>query len=455
MKPPKASLEIELTDEAIRRATMPAGRAEFLLYDTKQEGLALRMRASGGRTWVYLFSLPGKPGTLRKTIGPWPKFREKAARNAATLIKADLLRAPDKDPNDGKRSARAARKEKSNSRERFNLGKLIGHDGCPYEVGMKARGIVNWKTPLSAMRRGLKDHLATDIKQLEREDIMAAVDAIAASGKQGAAADLRKHVYTFLEWCIEKGYIKANPLLGQKRPKKTRAQKINTADKSEGRALSDDEIIQVWTTGGKRGAFGLLVRMTLLGGARRSEPTLMLWKRNVMSDRITFDREWTKMGMHHDVPRTPLVDEVLNAARHFERADGEYVFPSPKTGGRMSGFTKMLDAFIEEAGIAKFTMHDLRRTLRTIMSRCGWDDDVQRACIGQKSDAFDRIYNKDEQWLIRKMAFDAAHDYIAALIGGKRVDNVIRLQRANNPLNQMKVELLGRLREFHASGATA
>ena len=96
------------------------------------------------------------------------------------------------------------------------------------------------------------------------------------------------------------------------------------------------------------------------------------WRKHIMDDRITFDAAWTKMGMHHDVPRTHLVEEVLAAAKHFQRATSDYVFPSPKTGGQMSGFTKMVNRLIKEADVAKFTMHDLRRSLRTIMSRCGY-----------------------------------------------------------------------------------
>jgi hypothetical protein len=53
-----------------------------------------------------------------------------------------------------------------------------------------------------------------------------------------------------------------------------------------------------------------------------------------------------------------LVDEVLAAAKHFQRATSDYVFPSPKTGGQMSGFTKMVNRLVKEAGVAKFTMHD-------------------------------------------------------------------------------------------------
>ena len=49
------------------------------------------------------------------------------------------------------------------------------------------------------------------------------------------------------------------------------------------------------------------------------------------------------------------------------------------------------------------------------------------------------------------MAFEAAHDYIAQLVGAKRVGKVVRLQRTN-PLDPIKAELLGRLREHYAAG---
>jgi integrase len=118
------------------------------------------------------------------------------------------------------------------------------------------------------------------------------------------------------------------------------------------------------------------------------------WRKHIMDDRITFDAAWTKMGLHHDVPRTHLVDEVLAAAKHFQRATSDYVFPSPKTGGQMSGFTKMVNRLIKEADVAKFTMHDLRRSLRTIMSRCGYDNEIQRLCVGQNGRASPLLLTK-------------------------------------------------------------
>jgi len=309
---------------------------------------------------------------------------------------------------------------------------------------------VNWKPAMSALRRGLKDHFDLAIAELTRRQIMAAVDKIAKTGKRGAAKDLRKHVHTLLEWCVGEGYVEHNVLAGYRAPKETRAQRVGR--RTKGRALTDDEIIKVWHASAKLGAFGLLTRMCLLGGPRRSEPTMIEWQKHIMDDRITFDAAWTKMGLHHDVPRTHLVDEVLAAANISSARRPTMSSPSPKTGGQMSGFTKMVNRLIKEADVAKFTMHDLRRSLRTIMSRCGYDNEIQRLCVGQKPRGIDQVYNHDEQWIIRKMAFEAAHDYIAQLVGAKRVGKVVRLQRTN-PLDPIKAELLGRLREHYAAGA--
>jgi hypothetical protein len=57
---------LRLTDAAIRAATLPSGKSQQYLHDTEQPGLAIRMRATGGRTWVYMFTKPGARGNARR-----------------------------------------------------------------------------------------------------------------------------------------------------------------------------------------------------------------------------------------------------------------------------------------------------------------------------------------------------------------------------------------------------
>ena len=208
--------------------------------------------------------------------------------------------------------------KKAATSKRATLGSLIA-EGGPYETDLRARQVVNWKTPLSALRRHLlPGHKNTDVRKLTRLDITTAMDKLTAEGRPGAAQDLRKHASTFLTWTTDtKGLTTHNVMTGYRKPKETRAQRLGR--KSKGRALSDNEIRAVWEATAKLGVFGQFVRLCLLGGPRRSEPTMLEWGKHIMADRVTFDAHWTKMGLHHDVPITPLVDQVLDDAKRFQR----------------------------------------------------------------------------------------------------------------------------------------
>jgi hypothetical protein len=453
-KKPETSKLNKLNDAAIAKATLPDGVDEFRLLDTEIRGFMVRIRKGGTET-TKTFALRYRPAGSGRTeqprmftIGKFPDVNEKAARKVANIKKGDI--ANDGDP--------AADRRKQKLRERHTIEALIWlsdntNDAAkpkklsPYEADLIRRRKVKYQWSLSAVRRGLAKHMKLDIRDLTRALILDEMNRLTDEGKAGAAAYFRKEVGTFLTWVAHDfklaGFV--NPMEGYRKRKETRAERIEREPR--GRALPPEEIIKVWNTAGMFGAFGRLVRLCQLGGPRRSEPTRTEWKKHVMDDRITFAARWTKMGLHHDIPRTTLVDSVLEDADRFRSATSDLVFPSSKTGGNIAGFSKLMPKLREASGV-NFNLHDLRKTLRTTMSQCGFDNTIQRLCVGQKVRGIDAIYNHDEQWTIRKLAFEAVHDYIAELVGEKRSGKkIVRL----NPLNKMRAELLGRLHELNAS----
>lgn len=424
---------ITLTDALIKGTLLPPGKREHFLHDAEQPGLLLRIRDSGAKTFQFR-----SRDSARITLGRFPAIKVAAARRAAAALAGDQARGIDlfKQQSEAKQAAKA-------EANRATLGTLIAEDG-PYERSLKARQVVNWKTAMSALRRHLQPgHGSSDVRMLTRLHITTAMNGLTP----GAAADLRKHAHTFLSWCEAQGHIAHNPLLGMRAPKATRAEQLGK--RKRGRMLDDGEIIRVWTAAGQMGAFGLLVRICLLAGARRSEPAQITWTQHVLADRVCFDDEMTKMGRGYYLPRTDLTNDILTAAQYFRRATVDLVFPGQRNTP-ISGFTKSVIALTEQAGVAKFTLHDLRRTARSIMARLGWDDDIQRLCVGQKPRGIDQVYNLDEQAVIRRLCFSDFHAYLQALIEGERTDNVVRLARIQNPRNQLKAELLDRLRQHHA-----
>jgi integrase len=120
----------------------------------------------------------------------------------------------------------------------------------------------------------------------------------------------------------------------------------------------------------------------------------------------------TKTGEQHEVPLTELMRTVIAAQ---PATLSKLVFPSEKTGGVMSGWTKAVAALQHASGV-DFTLHDLRRTCRTLMSRLGVDTEIAELAIGHKRTGLERLYNFDQGWQLRCDAFAKVSDHISGLL---------------------------------------
>ncbi len=159
------------------------------------------------------------------------------------------------------------------------------------------------------------------------------------------------------------------------------------------------------------GAFGGLMRLALLTGMRRNELAGLRWS-DVHDDRIVLAAHATKTGARHEIPLTSVMRNVLTAQ---PRTTSDLVFPSSRTGARMSGWTSRVDAAVSASGV-KFRLHDLRRTVRTLMSRCGVAEDVAELAIGHVRRGLIGTYNKDLAWTARVDAFERVSNHVAGVV---------------------------------------
>jgi integrase len=91
------------------------------------------------------------------------------------------------------------------------------------------------------------------------------------------------------------------------------------------------------------------------------------------------------------------------------------LFPSRITGGRLNGWTNLVAQLQDLSGV-NVELHDLRRTVRTLMSRLGIAEDIAELAIGhQRADLVAR-YNKDQAWPARVAAFEKVSAHISALL---------------------------------------
>jgi integrase len=91
-------------------------------------------------------------------------------------------------------------------------------------------------------------------------------------------------------------------------------------------------------------------------------------------------------------------------------------FPAEKTGGVFSNWGKAVEALQRASGVA-FTLHDLRRTCRTLISQLGVDSDIAELAIGHQRVGLERLYNFDQAWQLRCDAFAKVSDHVVALLG--------------------------------------
>ena len=435
-----------LTKSRILKAKVPPGKNEIWLRDSMVPGLLVRCLPGGTKTYVYRYRPHGggrraNPRPIK--LGSFPSLSPDDARDAARIHAGNAAKG--RDP--------AQQRAEERRRKRATLGKLLA-EGGPFELTLTERRLVNVRMALSALRRGLKAHMTADVATLSRNDIVTAIDALTKIGKRGAAGDLRKFARSFCEWAVQQGLAKANVMAGLRTPGRTRHQRLQAAEQ-RGKALTDAELVKVWHAAqemqdrsqrGERvgGSFGALVQLALLSGMRRGELSQLqrdrhmltgaraIDNRGITGERIHLPKTITKTAADHNIPLTPMMRAVIAAQ---PRTTSPLLFPSRITFGPIKGWTKLVAALKDASGV-DVELHDLRRTVRTLMSCLGVAEDIAELAIGhQRADLVGR-YNKDQAWQARVEAFEKVSSHVAALLAEAADDrgNVIALHGAARAL---------------------
>jgi len=390
----------KLTETRIAKAELRPDQKQEILWDSEVRGFGVRILPRSKVFWFQYRPGGGRRSSRMVRIGAFPGVSLAAARRIAKRHAGAV--ADGKDP--------AAEVAKTKLRAGSSLKALLAEDGA-YEESLKLRRIVNANKIMRRLNRGLAKLMGKDVAQITRQDFVAAITAIEAQGKAGAAAELRKHTRTFCEWAVHQGLAPANVMAGYQAQKRSRAEKL-ASEARKARALSDAEIIAVWTACEGRGVFGNILRLLLLSGTRRNE-IATLTRDRILADRLVLPPSHTKTGEKHEVPLTELMRTVLAAQ---PATVNPLVFPGEKSSRVISGWTLALNAVRRASGVS-FAPHDLRRSAGTLMSRLGVEHDIAELAIGHQRTGLARLYNFDQAWDLRCAAFAKVSDHVAGLLG--------------------------------------
>jgi integrase len=384
----------KLSEEAVKRLPIPdtGNRITYFAGATIQgakapRGFGVRITAAGARAFVLNYRLRGREH--RFTIGAWPDW-----------------------------SALKAVREARNLRQRVDRGENPIEDRAPSPTTVTvtsildefvARYVRNPKQPLrertadeyeSAFIRLVKPRIGKlGIYEVRRSHIIKMLDEIEDVNGPVAADRTLAYVRKAFNWYATRDDQFNVPVVrGMAR--------VKPKERARTRVLSDDEIRILWPLLGEAGTFGAFVKTLLLTAQRRDEVAQMS-RKEIGSDGIwTIPAERYKTKCANFVPLSKAALAVIAAQPTIDGSD--YVFSS-RAKTPFSGFSKSkaaLDKAVFAAmqkrakkgaklePIPNWTIHDLRRTAKTLMARAGVRPDISERVLGHVIAGVEGTYDR-------------------------------------------------------------
>jgi integrase len=222
------------------------------------------------------------------------------------------------------------------------------------------------------------------------------IEAAINEGAPSKAHHLFSYASWLFNWALERGAygLEHSPAHGM------RPARIIGEKKPRTRVLTDAELKALWHSSEKLGyPYGPLVRLLMLTGQRKSEVAEARWSEfDIAQKEWRIPAERMKMDAPHIVPLTDAALSVLETLPRFQR--GDHLFSTTLGEKAVNGFSKgkaRLDKLmVKELGHVPpgWTLHDIRRSMRTALSALPISSDVAELVIGHAKRGLHRIYDQ-------------------------------------------------------------
>lgn len=370
----------KLTAKSVEKA-VPRDK-EYRIHDGN--GLFLRIRPSGSKSWLFSFSLPGDRKLFRMPIGALNDVSLKEARNK--VIELRKLVAEGIDPRTAKAAAIAANAQAITMQALFDTWIEFEKITSRVTLTWIKRHEDRWRLHLKTI---LGNILARDIT---RAHLATALDTMT---RKGIREETRKALSTLnlmMDYALTRHFIEMNPARLLK-PKDFAA----TASKPRDRVLLLPELRRLWLaldqasnatqSNEQISSMSIVtssaIKLLILTGARRGEMAAMRW------DEINLDvgiwllpSERTKNRQAHTIYLSSLAVEIIQSLlpisgnsqfvfdTGYYRAGG-HIHADTLTGviarlrGAATGVKKKLVSDAPLADMPAFSVHDLRRSSAT------------------------------------------------------------------------------------------
>jgi len=371
--------------EKISKRTVDALKPGAILADTEVKGFTARRLASGTLTYGFRYRDKTSGQARWLALGLHGNITPEEARALAKKYAGAV--ADRRDPAAELERQRATAKSAASETVNAVLDAFLERHVRPALRSAKAieRAFDVYVRP----RLGAKS-----IYTLRRSHIVEMLDAVEDQGGPVMADRTLAHLRRAFNWHSSRDDDFLPPIArGMARTK--------GKDRARDRVLSDEEMRDLWAALDRAKVppcYPRFIRALLLTGQRRNEVARADW-REIGSGIWTIPAARYKTKVEHIVPLT----EAMLALLGEPKAKG-FVFSND--GGRrpLSGFGNAkaaLDRTIDEIrrvrgadAVAPWTLHDLRRTARSLMSCAGVSADVAERVLGHVIPGVRGVYDR-------------------------------------------------------------
>jgi len=394
-----------ITEDAARAFKPSEPKADQIKFDEKFPGFGLRIRRGENgrehRSYIFQYKIGAKH--RRMNCGKVGKVTAQAARKVAEQHAAAII--GHKDPANDRKMVRVT--------AAHTLAATIADYLAAKAGELKPRSHAETKRHLETHWKPL--HGLT-LANVTRAHVAAEAGKIAKQSGPVAANRARASLSAFFRWAIGEGLCEANPVAG------TNKQEENGERK---RFLSDAEAAAVWLAAPEND-YGRIVRLILLTGCRRTELGDLKWSEiDTQACTITLPLQRTKNGQPHVVPLSGPAFAILEAT---PRRDRENVFGSGEGG--YSGWSKSKAALDKAAKLKDdWTLHDLRRTVRTGLGKLGVEPHVAEAVLNHLPPKLIRTYDRNTYAAEKKAALDLWASHLMVAVAQATGANVTALRK--------------------------
>jgi integrase len=202
---------------------------------------------------------------------------------------------------------------------------------------------------------------------------------------------------------------------------------IRLAPKARDRILTDEELRTVWAAAEGAGVIGRYIRFLLLTGARRAEASHMRWEELDGSDWL-LPASRNKTGLPLLRPPSPAALAAIG-----DRPEGaEFVFSLNGGSAPIAGYGDLKAAIDRATGeIDHWTLHDLRRTARSLLSRVDVSSDHAERVLGHVIGGVRGVYDRYEYREQKRAALAKLAWIIDRIVND--LPTVVKLRRVGEP----------------------